>query len=130
MEASWPAAARPGKFSFTRFPMNKRWAGAFMLVLLALSSTLAQQHGEPVLPAPLPKKLEASAGITWSIERAFAAHSLKGEAFGYVSFSPDGKTLATAASDGSARLWTLDGEPLARVENSNMVFKVRFDASG
>jgi centriolar protein POC1 len=90
----------------------------------------AQQPPASLLPAPLPVKVEATPGFSLAIERAFAAHSLKGEAFASLTFSPDGKTLATAASDGSARLWTLSGELLRRVENGNMVFKVRFDQSG
>ena len=113
--------------------MNQRWLpSSFIVLLLPLLafSAAAQQPTAPPLPGPLPLKLEGAAGFSWSIERAFAAHNLKGEAFAYVSFSPDGKTLATAASDGSARLWTLTGEPLARVENGNMVFKVRFHPSG
>lgn len=108
--------------------MNRRLGLALVFLLLLLRVLLAQEPSR--LPGPLPLRLEASPGISWTIERAFAAHSLKGEAFAYVNFSPDGKTLATAASDGSARLWTLSGEPVIRVENGNMVFKVRFSAEG
>src|SRR5205085_9392317 len=101
---------------------------ALVLVMLAAVALLGQEKPPAsLLPGPLPVQLEAAPGFSWTIERAYAAHSLKGEAFAYVSFSPDGNTLATAASDGSARLWTLSGEPLLRVENGNMVFKVRFN---
>jgi WD40 repeat protein len=69
-------------------------------------------------------------GFSLQLERTFVAHELKGEAFSYVTFSPDGKKIATAASDGAAKLWTLDGKLLQRFDHGNMVFKVRFNHDG
>jgi len=100
------------------------------VVFLLLAGGVAQQPGDALLPSALPQKISATGGLTLTLESAFRAHTLKGESFAYVTFSPDGKMLATGTSDGTARLWTLAGEPRLRVENGNMVFKVRFDASG
>lgn len=108
--------------------MSKR---VFPALLLLATSLLAQQTApDPLLPPALPLRVPAADGYQLTLERAFRGHILKGESFTYVDYSPDGKTLATGTSDGSARLWTLTGEQLLRVENKNMVFKVRFDATG
>jgi centriolar protein POC1 len=109
--------------------MSRRRSALLLLALAGLAA-LAQQSPTSALPGPLPLPVEASPGFSLTLERAWQAHSLKGEAFSYVSFSPDGRTLATSSSDGSARLWSISGEMRQRVENGNMVFRVRFDRSG
>lgn len=108
--------------------MSRRLAGV-ALVLVLVASAARAQHPE-LGPLPRPQPIAAAPGLTLALERAFQAHDLKGEAFSYVQFSPDGKLLATSASDGSARLWDLAGELRRRVENGNMVFRVRFDRAG
>ncbi|MEB3830402.1 AAA-like domain-containing protein, partial [Phormidium sp. CCY1219] len=48
-----------------------------------------------------------------------------------VSFSPDGKTLATASDDCTARVWDLSGNELARLEgHSRSVLSVSFSPDG
>ena len=48
-----------------------------------------------------------------------------------VRFSPDGKTLATASSDGTAKLWQLDGSLITTLEgHSDWVNEVRFSPDG
>jgi len=108
--------------------MTKR---LLVLACFALVAAAAQQHSPHApLPAGLPRAVESSPGFSLTLERAWQAHDLKGEAFSSVQFSPDGKLLATSSSDGSARLWTHDGRILRKVENGNMVFRVRFNAAG
>ena len=48
-----------------------------------------------------------------------------------VSFSPDGKTLATASEDNTVRLWSMDGQELLRLLGQNQDFRsVRFSPDG
>jgi WD40 repeat protein len=48
-----------------------------------------------------------------------------------VSFSPDGKLVATASSDKRALLWSLDtGEPVATVHHDAQVYGARFSPDG
>jgi centriolar protein POC1 len=109
--------------------MSTRRGVLFVLALLA--AAVAQQPApDPLLPAVFPVDVPAAPGFSLTVAGGFRAHALKGESFISVNFSPDGKTLVTGASDGSARLWTLDGKLLQRVENGNMVFKARFDRAG
>lgn len=107
--------------------MSKRLV---VLLLLLVAAYAQQPTPDPLIPSPLPMNVPTDSGLKLTLAGGFRAHQLKGESFASVSFSPDGKTLLTGASDGSARLWTLDGQPLQRVENGNMVFKARFNATG
>jgi WD40 repeat protein len=102
-----------------------------LAIVLALSYLAPAQHPSSApLPANLPLTVDYSSGFSLTLERAWQAHQLKGEAFSYVQFSPDGKILASSSSDGSARLWNLDGTLRNKVENGNMVFRVRFNLAG
>ncbi|MFM6155031.1 MAG: WD40 repeat domain-containing protein, partial [Sphaerospermopsis kisseleviana] len=48
-----------------------------------------------------------------------------------VSFSPDGKTIATASSDNTARLWNLQGQMLQEFKgHQNLVWSVSFSPDG
>ncbi|MEH1905466.1 MAG: hypothetical protein V7L04_29825, partial [Nostoc sp.] len=48
-----------------------------------------------------------------------------------VSFSPDGKTIATASQDGTARLWTLNGQLLQEFKgHQGIVYSVSFSPDG
>ncbi|MEH1986904.1 nSTAND1 domain-containing NTPase [Nostoc sp.] len=48
-----------------------------------------------------------------------------------VSFSPDGKTIATASSDNTARLWTLNGQLLQEFKgHQGLVYSVSFSPDG
>ncbi|MBD2435458.1 tetratricopeptide repeat protein [Nostoc sp. FACHB-110] len=48
-----------------------------------------------------------------------------------VSFSPDGKTIATASGDGTARLWTVDGQLLLKLKgHRGFVYSVSFSPDG
>jgi WD40 repeat protein len=48
-----------------------------------------------------------------------------------VSFSPDGKTLATASEDSTVRLWSVDGRELQRLSGQHQIFRsVRFSPDG
>jgi WD40 repeat protein len=48
-----------------------------------------------------------------------------------VSFSPDGKTLATASGDNTVKLWNLQGEELKTLKgHSNRVNSVSFSPDG
>lgn len=100
-----------------------------VVAFCCMSSFLFAQTQTANAPAGSPIVIVDS-GFSFQVERTFVAHELKGEAFSYVTFSPDGKMLATAASDGSAKLWTLDGKLLQQFNHGNMVFKVHFNHSG
>jgi WD40 repeat protein len=101
------------------------------VLLFALAARGLENHDpDAPLPGPLPLAIKAAPGFALTLEHAWQAHLLKGEAFSFVSFSPDGNVLATSSSDGSARLWEMSGNMLRKVENGNMVFRVRFDAGG
>ncbi len=57
-------------------------------------------------------------------------HGHQGRVFS-VSFSPDGKTIATASSDGTARLWTLNGQLLQEFKgHQGIVRSVSFSPDG
>lgn len=109
--------------------MNKPWKVVAVLALAVACAAQETAANKP-LPGPLPMTIASQPGLTLTLERAWQAHQLKGEAFSYVQFSPEGGILATSSSDGSARLWNLRGELQRKVENGNMVFRVRFDAAG
>jgi WD40 repeat protein len=48
-----------------------------------------------------------------------------------VSFSLDGKTLATAGEDGTARIWNLSGQQLVQFKgHQGLVFSVSFSPDG
>ncbi|MEJ6484700.1 hypothetical protein N0Y54_25850 [Nostoc punctiforme UO1] len=48
-----------------------------------------------------------------------------------MSFSPDGKTIATASQDGTARLWTLNGQLLQEFKgHQGTVWGVSFSPDG
>ncbi|MEO0986590.1 MAG: TIR domain-containing protein [Cyanobacteria bacterium J06639_14] len=54
-----------------------------------------------------------------------------GDAVNSISFSPDGQTLASASSDSTIKLWTLQGEELITLEgHSDWVTQVRFSPDG
>jgi WD40 repeat protein len=49
----------------------------------------------------------------------------------WAAFSPDGKLIATASNDGSARLWTIEGVLLAHVEgHTHWVTSANFSPDG
>src|SRR3954471_22390879 len=110
--------------------MSRRLALVLLLAVFLPAHGLETHDASAPLPGPLPLQVEAASGYALTLERAWQAHALKGEAFSYVNFSPDGRLLATSSSDGSARLWNMTGEMQQRVENGNMVFRVRFDRAG
>ena len=102
-----------------------------VVLLLALAARGLENHDPNApLPGPLPVAVASQPGLTLTLEHAWQAHQLKGEAFSFVQFSPDGRILASSSSDGSTRLWGMSGELQRKVESGNMVFRVRFDASG
>jgi WD40 repeat protein len=48
-----------------------------------------------------------------------------------VSFSPDGRTLATASDDNTVRLWSVEGRELQRMSGQNQLFRsVKFSSDG
>ncbi len=48
-----------------------------------------------------------------------------------MSFSPDGKQLATAGDDGTARVWNLTGEQVAELKgHQGIVYSVSFSPDG
>jgi WD40 repeat protein len=48
-----------------------------------------------------------------------------------VSFSPDGKLLATAGSDGTAKVWNLSGQQVAEFKgHQGSVYEVSFSPDG
>ncbi|MCE2720928.1 MAG: TIR domain-containing protein [Anabaena sp. 49628_E55] len=57
--------------------------------------------------------------------------SVSSVSFSSVSFSPDGKTIATASRDNTARLWNLQGELLHELKgHQSIVFSVSFSPDG
>ncbi|MBW4610548.1 MAG: PD40 domain-containing protein [Hassallia sp. WJT32-NPBG1] len=47
-----------------------------------------------------------------------------------VAFSPDGKTIATASFDQTAKLWNLQGKELATLKHNDSVSNVAFSPDG
>ncbi len=58
-------------------------------------------------------KLYARKGIQWQHQKTLEGHS---DGVRCISYSPDGKSLATGGWDGRVRLWGLDGRAIAALE--------------
>ncbi|MEQ9354013.1 TIR domain-containing protein [Coleofasciculus chthonoplastes] len=101
-----------------------------LLAALKAGTTLKFTNGklgEPQIKADIMTALQQA--IYWVRER----NQLEGhtEQLWHVTFSPDGKIIATASQDGTVKLWNPEGEELQTLKgHEGTVFAVRFSPDG
>ena len=66
----------------------------------------------------------------WNLQGKEIATLKHDELVTNVAFSPDGKTIATASFDKTAKLWNLQGKEIATLKHNGSVINVAFSPDG
>ncbi|MEM6837651.1 MAG: hypothetical protein AAF609_12440 [Cyanobacteria bacterium P01_C01_bin.120] len=101
---------------------------ALLTTLAAHKKFQQNRFSDPVILGQIKEQL-----LTALMPNIYEANRLEAheQAVEAVRFSPDGQTIATASRDNTARLWQLDGTPLAPMKgHQDQVLNVRFSPDG